>query len=132
MVLTQIFHSSTLIAKRKTRSSARFLRQLFQHIPSLAQVSPGWVCLLNQRDLLCSQPAFQILLPSDGVTWIGEALKPNQPIAVIGCRKSGVQLVLMLVDALVKVARHANIKRVAAAGDNVSEIISRMHGGTLH
>jgi hypothetical protein len=56
------------------------------------------------------------------------ALKPDQAIAVIGCREALALLSLMFENALLQVPGYANLQGAAAAGHDVGEVTAFMQG----
>jgi hypothetical protein len=68
-----------------------------------------------------------LLFTCNGHPRTDELLEPDKAIAVIGCRKSLVQLPIMLEDSLAQVTCHSDIQGQTPAGYNVSEIATLVH-----
>ena len=96
-------------------------------IPTLAQIVPCRIALLNQRNFLRANPSLQLLFPRNRAVRPGKPLEPDQPVAVIGIRESHVFPLLVFEDALPQIAGHTDVKRVASAGHDVREIKLLVH-----
>jgi hypothetical protein len=55
------------------------------------------------------------------------SLKPNETIAVVIRRKTGVEFHLMFEDSFVEIARHANVKCEAPAGHDLAVVVAFVH-----
>ena len=85
----------------------------------LRQITPCRVACGHMVDLPLAVPVFQLLLPHDGSPHCREHFKQHEPLDVVFLAMPVEISVAMLVDALHKVRRHADVQRpiVEAAHD---------------
>ena len=95
---------------------------LLQPLELHLQVIPLRIERLDQRDLLLSPPALDLLLPLDCITRAAEVLEVHKPLDAIPLRESGHQPLAMLRDAPGKVVRHADVQRARMIGHDVNEV----------
>jgi hypothetical protein len=99
----------------------------FQVVPISAQVNPSWIGLFDESDFLFAPPAFELLLPFDSSGYLLICLKPDEAVTVVALRKTIMLAPFVLEDALLQVAGHADVERMAAACHDVSEVALRGH-----
>ena len=68
-----------------------------------AKIRPPGIERLNQRDLLASAPALELLLARNRISNSVVRLKVNQPIEMISLRKTRMGALLMLASPVVEV-----------------------------
>ena len=83
---------------------------------------PGGIGFRNQSNLFDTGPAFQLFFACNCVAGVDKTLKPDQTVAVVGCRKSFVELSFMFEDAFLQAPCHADVEGAASAGYDVGEI----------
>src|ERR1700739_1349209 len=98
---------------------------------SCGQVFPCGVCSFDEGYLLCTGPAFQLLLSRDCSRWALKAFKPDEAVTVVLRGETFVELVFVLVNAEDEIARDPDVERAASAGDDVSEVAALSHGESL-
>ena len=87
--------------------------------PVLSQVFPPWVHLFNQRNLLFSAPAFQLLLSALCHVHVVVLFVVNKTIAVVFPGEAIDLTRFVLKNTRVNETRHTNVERACAAGHNV-------------
>ena len=97
-------------------------RQTPSSRPTSPQSLPTADCAPHQSNLLLPPPPLQLLLATNRLVDIVEALEINQPIAVIFADKPLDLSALVLMYSPVKTVRDPNVKRSPAARDNVDPI----------
>src|ERR1017187_7002428 len=114
-----LFRRAVILSRR------RRICGCFSSIHSIQR--PDHVHSLNQRDLLCSSPALQFLLASDGPRNLLVSFEPHESIAVVLRGEAVVLFPFMLKHTFVKVAGDTDVERVAAARHDVCEIAVFVH-----
>lgn len=108
-----------------------FARKGHLRSPLLREIFPPWILRLDQSNLLRSRPALQLLLPSNRLVNILEALVINEPIAPILAGKPFDVPVLMLQGTAVDAVGHADVKRSRTAANDIDEIVVIPHANSL-
>ena len=103
--------------------------QLLLCVPLFTQIDPSRIALLDECDLLRSSPSLQLLLPLNRAAGMSITLKPYQAVAVVLRRKTLKELVLVLEDSFVEIARHPDVKSKAPTGYDVGVIEALVHSG---
>jgi hypothetical protein len=101
-------------------------------IPISAQVNPGRVHSLNQRELFGTVPLFQLSFATDGVGDLLVRLKPHEPIAVVGRAESFELFPFVLEDPLSKVSCYSDVESAAAAGNDIGGVDAFIHSGKVN
>ena len=89
----------------------RFPGKCHLRAPCLGQILPSWIPRLNQSDFFRPDPAFQLLLASDGLMDIVEVFVIDQPVTMILARKPFDLATFVLKRPAVDAIRHADVKR---------------------
>jgi len=97
-------------------------------VPVFAQVPPFWAHVLDQRDLLRSPPALDLLLPRNGIASVAALFVVDQvPDPVLG-RERRSKALLVLVDPTGQVICHPGVERARTIGHNIDEVALRHSG----
>jgi hypothetical protein len=91
--------------------------------PTLAQIRPRRVHLLDQPDLFRSAPSFDLLFPANRIIYVLETLKPDEAIAFVVCRKTTTPRLAMFFSAPFDAVRDSAVKNVSAASNDVNMIM---------
>src|SRR5258708_24860311 len=84
--------------------------------PSLGQVLPSRIQLLNQTNLLCPAPTLELLFTANRDLHVLEALIVDKAVALIFLRKTLNGIVFVLMNALLEESSDPNVERTGAAG----------------
>ncbi len=78
--------------------------------PLIAQVFPRRIYGFNQSNLFLAEPSFDLFFSTDCSGNILENFKVNQPIDIVPACESFGQLLLVLINAALKIVRDADVK----------------------
>jgi hypothetical protein len=84
-------------------------------VPVFAQVHPGWIDILDQRNLLFPPPAFELLFARNGFPDILISLEPDQAITVVPLHEAVVLFPFVFKDSPAQVTGDADVDSMAAA-----------------
>ena len=113
---------------KRERCSAREVHRRAVSSPAdlVPQITPFVIEAIDELQLPCASPLFELLLTSDGGNHRGAHFEIDQPMRTIALGEARHDVVAMQPDASGQIRRHADIKRaVATVGENVD---SGMHG----
>ena len=91
--------------------SATIVRRL-AIVPITAQVNPDRIYRLNQINLPRPLPAFQLLLPSDGLHDFLVPLEPHQAITIVAAGKASMFFPFVLKYPSLQIASNSDVKRM--------------------
>ena|SRR5579884_4302006 len=95
--------------------------------PLLRQVCPTRIARFNQRNLLSSDPAFELLFAINGPSDVVEAFVIHKAIAGVPGRKALNFTPLVLQRAPIDAVRHTDVQSAGIAADDVDEVFVLSH-----
>lgn len=96
-------------------------------LPVLAEVLPGGVSGLDQRQLLLATPAFELLFAAYGLIDILKGFEPDKTRAAIVPGETGDGATLVLVHSPPQIIGDAAVENVRAACHEVDVKVAFMH-----
>jgi hypothetical protein len=94
------------------------------------EVLPRGILTLDQRNLLRSVPALELLLSIDGFEHLIEYFEIDQAMAAVFLAETIHQIVLMFIDAPLQIIRHSNVDYPRLAGDDVDAVAVSLHNNS--
>ena len=91
-----------------------------------AEVAPGGVGSLDQKDFFLAAPAFELFFAGDGVADVGERLEVDELRGVVFGAEAGEEFLFVLRDAGFEVAGDAGVEDAGGAGHDINVV---NHGG---
>ena len=92
-----------------------------------AEVAPGGVGALDQKDFFLTAPAFELLFTGDGVANVGEGLEINEFGRVVLRAEAGEELLFVLRDAGFEIAGDAGVEDAGGAGHDI-DVVNHVYG----
>ncbi len=100
-------------------------------VPRGAEVFPSWIAGLDEGDFFGAGPAFEFLLPVDGIADLNKAFEPDEARAVVARSEAGMFLLLVLEGAGAHVSGDTDVEGFAFAGHDVDEVGAAGHGARV-
>src|SRR5262249_9046254 len=92
-------------------------------VPSLAEIQPGWVELLDEPNLLDPRPTLQLLFTINRLVHVVKVFKIDEPIDSVSASETVAHVPFVLPDSLVQIAGDTDIEVQRAAGEDIDHVV---------